>query len=74
MARKKKTNRLENLLLYVFATLVMTILTGVPLALVSYAWFMYALNAVSLSSAIFVSSILAVSEGLLITIIVGGEK
>ena len=66
MARKKKQNKLQTLILTLAAAILLALFMAIPLMLVGYTWMVYALKEIPLWIAIVVSALTSLAEALMI--------
>ena len=66
MARKKKQNKLQTLVLTLAAAILLALFMGIPLMLIGYTWMVYALKEIPLWIAIVVSALTSLAEALMI--------
>lgn len=66
MARKKKQNKLQTLVLTLAGAILLALFMSIPLMLIGYTWMVYALKEIPLWIAIVVSALTSLAEALMI--------
>lgn len=74
MAKKKKENRLVNMMICIVCAILLGVMIGVPTMLVAYTWILYSANIVALWQAVIATVLVCLGLSLVFVIEIGSRE